>query len=65
MRTFRVCTFCEPGETRKSKVRAYTGFYNLAWEGAKEHTVEAENGQEAKKKAIELRLAFENQEQGE
>ena len=58
-REFVIGTFCEPGETRKSKVSAYSSWYSSAWEGCIEITVTAESGAEAKKLAIQKRLEHE------
>ena len=35
LETIRVATFCEPGETRASKVNAYTRWYNENYPGHK------------------------------
>ena len=62
-REFKVGTFCKPGETRKSKVGAYTLWYSPDWsageEGCIKYTVSAINGTEAKKIAIAKRLEHE------
>lgn len=52
----KVGTFCDKGETRVSKIQAYTLTYNVSWTGGKEYEVEAKNGTEAKKIAKQLRL---------
>lgn len=57
-----VYTFCNPGETRKSKVHAYTLWASEEWSGCKRYTVKASNGVAAKKLAIALRLADEEKE---
>lgn len=49
---FTVGIFPHQGKT-KVKYMAYTRDYNPQWRGCCEHTVEAANGTEAKKRAIE------------
>lgn len=58
-REFVVATFCDPGETRRSKVRAYTRWYSERWADCIEFTVSAASGTEAKKLAIAKRLEHE------
>ena len=48
-RTFKVGVF----PCRKESFTAYTTWYNPSWSGCCEHTVEAVNGTQAKKIAIQ------------
>lgn len=56
-KTFRVGTFPPIRGSRSKMPLCYTRWYNPAWEGCIEYTVEAESGEEAKKKAAALRRA--------
>jgi hypothetical protein len=47
IRPFKVGVFEHPGK-RRVKLAAYSSWYNPSWEGCCEHTVEANNGTEAK-----------------
>lgn len=51
MKKFKVGVFSEQGK-RKMKYRAYTMWYSTDWQGCRTIEVNAENGTEAKKKAI-------------
>jgi hypothetical protein len=42
-----------PPDERERSYRAYTRWYNPQWEGCCEHTVDAVNGSEAKRAAIQ------------
>lgn len=60
MKTFRVATFVhQRGEGRRPLYNAYTRWFNESWNGCAVFDVEAVDGKEAKKKAIELRKAVE------
>lgn len=59
MKTYKVATFCEPGETKRSRVRAYSLWYNQGWSGCVVFEVEAEDGKAAKREAIRRRLEYE------
>lgn len=58
-REYIVATYCEPGETRRSKVEAYTLWWSPEWPGFRQYHVQAVNGREAKRLAITARLADE------
>lgn len=53
MKKFKVGVFTEQGK-RKLKYRAYTMWYHSSWQGCRTIDVEAENGTDAKKKAISI-----------
>ncbi len=55
LRPFRVYTFCEKRPGRKDRISACTLWENREWAGCITYDVEAVNGTEAKKQAIELR----------
>jgi hypothetical protein len=63
MRLIRVASFYHPGEhggaPKLSHIRAYTQWYNSTWEGCIEYDIPAANGNEAKRRAREKRLAME------
>lgn len=50
-KSFKVGVF--PFDARNTRFNAYTSWYNQSWSGCCEHTVEAANGTEAKKIAIQ------------
>lgn len=50
-RTFKVGVFSF--DDRNTRFNAYTTWYNPSWSGCCEHTVDAINGTEAKKMAIQ------------
>lgn len=56
MKTYRVATFCAPGETKRSRVSAYSLWYNPGWSGCHVFEIQAENGKAAKREAIRRRL---------
>ena len=58
-REYIVATYCQPGETRRSKVQAYTLWWSPEWSGFKQYHVRARDGREAKRLAIAARLADE------
>lgn len=60
MKIFKIGVFTEKGP-RKRKYRAYTTYYNPSWEGCRVVNVEAKNGTEAKKKAIEIMRRIESE----
>jgi hypothetical protein len=57
----KVGTFYDtgPGQPRKSKIRAYRLIYRTDWEGCIEYEIDATNGQQALKLAIERRYVDE------
>lgn len=56
MTKFKVGVFPHEGK-KKTRYMAYTRDYNPSWSGCCEHTVEAVNGNEAKRMAIETHKA--------
>lgn len=60
MKIFQVGVFTIKGP-RKRKYIAYTKYYNPFWEGCRVINVEAKNGTEAKKKAIEIMRRIESE----
>lgn len=61
MRDFVVYTFCQPGETRVSKVQCYTRWCPGHWKGYMKLTVLAESGKEAKRIAAKERVRIERE----
>ena len=62
MPTFRVGTFYHPIANKpptKSRIDAYTLWYDPSWKGCVEFEVEAASGTLAKKEAISMRLVQE------
>lgn len=53
---FKVYTFFHDRYPKKSRVTAYTRWANEEWEGCRVYQVEAQNGAEAKKRAIAQRF---------
>lgn len=58
-RLFKVATFCDPGETRRSRVTTYTLWYSEEWSRCRVFELWASTAAEARRKAVELRLAEE------
>lgn len=56
---YTVATYCEPGESRRSKVHTYTRDWSCNWPGCIPFHVKAANGGEARAKAVALRLEAE------
>ena len=63
MATYRIGTFYHPDPFGKppvkSRITAYSGWYSNRWSDCIEYDVEADSGAEARKKAVQLRLAHE------
>lgn len=65
MKIIKVATFCRKGETRVSRVNAYTYWYVDHMSDCITYEVEAINGTEAKKIAKQLRLKHEKEARDE
>lgn len=63
-REYIVATYCQPGETRRSKVQAYTLWWSPEWSGFRPYHIQASSGNEAKKLAIAMRLEDERAADG-